>query len=135
MFEKDEIEAVQNDRIQEVVDKTGVSHDLSSALLMKNSWVAQRAIDALIKDDYLMNEFKFTLEEGEERIQANEDEEEFCCDCCYDTAEPSEIIEMPDCGHRLCAGCFSEYCKTKLAQGQEVVSAKCPDAKCGNIVS
>ena len=81
-----------------------------------------------------MTTFKFTLEEGAKRLKANKEEEEFCCECCYCEAEPHEIVEMSDCGHRLCIDCFGDYCKTKLDAGKEVVNTKCPDQKCGNLV-
>lgn len=117
MIPASEIENVQVKRIREVSEETGISEHLASALLMKNGWQPQQAIDALCKDGYLMKEFKFTLEQGAETMKANKEEEEFCCECCYCEAEPHEIVEMPDCGHRLCVDCFGEYCVSKLKSG------------------
>ena len=130
----DEIEHVQAQRIHEVSEETGISEDLASALLIRNEWHKQKTIDSLLQDNYLMREFNFTLEQGAETIKANQNEEEFCCECCYCEAEPHEIVQMPDCGHRLCTDCFREYCKQKLALGKDVITSSCPDQKCGNIV-
>ena len=38
--------------------------------------------------------------------EQNQAEEEFLCSCCYCDYEAEEIVEMPDCGHRLCLYCF-----------------------------
>ena len=54
-----------------MVDETGISKDLSSALLVKNGWHAQSAVNALLKENYIRNEFNFTLEEGAETLKAS----------------------------------------------------------------
>ena len=49
IIDKNEIHLVQNQRINEVHDELGISKDLASALLVKNGWNAQAAIDALLR--------------------------------------------------------------------------------------
>ena len=89
-----------------------MSTELASALLMKNGWRSQAAIDALLRQDinYIQNEFGFTLEEGAQNFKESKEEAEFTCGCCFCPAEPEETVQMPDCGHRLCDECFSGYC-------------------------
>ena len=36
-------------------------------------------------------------------------DEGFVCSCCYCDYESNEIVEMPDCGHKLCFYCFQSY--------------------------
>ena len=77
-----------------MADELGVSKDLASALLIKNGWNAQAAVDALLRQDvnYILSEFKFSLEEGAKRIEENKETEEFMCPCCFCPAEPSETV-------------------------------------------
>merc|ERR1711990_195996 len=53
-YEQDEIHVAMKERITEVAENTGISMDLASALLMKNQWHTHRAIDSLLKDNFLM---------------------------------------------------------------------------------
>ena len=74
------------------------------------------------------------MEEGTKIIEESKIEVEFTCTCCFCPAEPHEIVQMPDCGHRLCDECFAGYLQTKLSSGPEVVNSLCPDQKCRNII-
>ena len=87
-----------------------------------------------MKEDYIQKELKFDLDEGAERIKSNKKDIEVDCECCYDTFKAEDMINMADCGHRLCKDCFTEYCVSKLDAGTDVVKSKCPDHACGNIV-
>jgi len=49
VIDKNEIHLVQAQRINEVHEEVGISKDLASALLVKNGWNAQAAIDALLR--------------------------------------------------------------------------------------
>ena len=66
--------------------------------------------------------------------EQNRAEEEFLCSCCYCDYEADEIVEMPDCGHRLCLYCFQGYLQQKVAAGADAVHAVCPDQSCNLVV-
>ena len=65
MIDTEQIFSIQEKRIEEVAESLGMSEDLSRAILIKNGWHVQTAIDAILEDeDYIEKVFKFTLEEG-----------------------------------------------------------------------
>ena len=130
MIDSDAIFSIQKQRIEEVAESLGLSVDLSRSILINNGWHVQAAINALLEDgDYIEKTFKFTLEEGQKRHDQNK-KGVFTCPCCYCDCEPNEIIEMPDCAHRLCTDCFEGYCQSKVASGPDAIFATCPDQEC-----
>ena len=67
------------------------------------------------------------IDEGKQNVEKNKAEDEFSCEVCYDDVEVKDMVQMEDCGHRLCSECFREYLESKVAAGPDVVFATCPD--------
>lgn len=62
ILEVKDIKKLQIERAKEVSDELGISENLARALLIKNGWGRQEAIDAILSDpDYIAKEFKFNL--------------------------------------------------------------------------
>ena len=74
------------------------------------------------------------IDEGKQNVQKNKAEDQFTCEVCYDDIEVKDMVQMEDCGHRLCSECFQAYLESKVAAGPDVVFATCPDQKCKMIV-
>ena len=131
-----DIEKVQTTRILEVSEQFGISLTLARAILIKCGWKVEVVIDALLNDErYISKTFNFSIEGGERNNTKNKQQKEFTCPCCYCECEDNEIIQMEDCGHRLCNDCFGGHCQQNLVNGNEVVNTICPDGKCRAIVS
>ena len=68
------------EQIEKVKDDLGVSDDLARALLMKNKWSADKAIQAILTDpDYIEKTFKFTLNDKEEECKSADQ----TCGVCF----------------------------------------------------
>ena len=65
-----------------MAEELGVSENLARALLIKNGWGRQEAIDALVSDpDYIFKTFRFDLSTGNKK--ANLGNSEFTCPVCF----------------------------------------------------
>ena len=110
ILEMKDIKQIQAERATEVSDELGISENLARALLIKNGWARQEAIDAYISDpDYVMKTFKFDLNIIKKTPNKG-GEELFTCSVCYFECEPAEVVTMDDCDHKLCIDCFQGFC-------------------------
>ena len=115
MVDADNIFSIQAKRVEEVVEQLGITTDLARALLIKNGWETQEAIDEFLDDEnYITNTFKFSLEEGERRVAMFKAEPEFTCECCYCDYERKDAVMLEDCGHVLCNECYTAYLESKI---------------------
>ena len=101
-----EVQNIQARRIKEVADELGISATLARAILIKNAWERQDAIDAVISDpEYIMKEFRVDLS-----MDVDLHETPFTCPVCFFDCETDEILTMNDCRHQFCIDCFQGYC-------------------------
>ena len=132
ILEVKDIKKIQMERIREVSEELGISENVARAMLIRNGWARQAAIDALLQDpDYIMKEFKLDLNITKNPRPSSE---VFCCPVCFCDCEPDEVVTMDDCFHELCIDCFTGFCMSKLGGGPDVVYTECPDMKCKLIV-
>ena len=57
----------------------------------------------------------------------------FTCEICYDDESGLQTYAMK-CGHRYCAGCYSQYLTQKVKEEGEAARIQCPKDGCHRIV-
>ena len=100
-----------NEKTQQIAKTYTISQDIAFSLLIKHNWDTSKLDQKFMFGNqscfaHLAAEYKFVAVEAIERKEENKAEQEFMCSCCYCDYEREEIVEMPDCGHRLCMYCF-----------------------------
>lgn len=101
-------------------------------MLLKNEWNADLAIRRFAEDyDYVSKTFGFEIG----AIEVPKDPSvEICCPVCFCDYPLAEFVHMKDCGHGLCAYCYSGYLTSKVTDGVESVLTTCPERGCNMIV-
>ena len=120
-------------RIDELVEELGLTHNMAKAVLMKNKWSVDRSVEAFGKDpDYIKNTFKFDMDESEKNMEMDSNGEKTCgvCFCEYGA---DEWVSIRECGHGLCKYCFTGYLESKIGDGKEAIFTYCPEAGCNNL--
>ena len=118
--------------INYIANTYNITKTLAYAFLIKTGWSEIEELKSF-DEQYILKTFNFSMKEAENRRQNNK-QASLTCGCCYEDVRLIDMIEMPDCAHRLCSECFRGYCKTKVNFGQAAVQASCPDSTCNNIV-
>ena len=131
MLDFDEIHLKIMQKVDTIVDQIGLSKNLAFAMVVRNSFSEQTAIDRYLDDpDYIEKTFRFK--------QVNKPflplEPDFLCGICFCPCEEHEVIGIEDCGHACCKECYGEYLKSRLGDGHECVGTYCPDQKCNMVV-
>ena len=125
------LEDKMTEQIEKVIEDLGVAEDLARALLMKNKWSADKAIQAILNDpDYIEKTFKFSMNDEEEECKSADK----TCGVCFCEYGSDEWVEIDTCGHGLCMYCYTGYLESKLRDGKESIFTYCPDEKCNMLV-
>jgi ariadne-1 len=133
---KSQIMSFQQQKIEKIVERVGISGQIARGLLLKHHWCEDTAVEAFLADDKIMDRlFKTSFDDLKEQQRQAGPKANFSCPCCFCEYEANEVVEMPDCCHRMCTYCFQGYLQSQLGDGPDCVNAVCPDVKCKLTVS
>jgi ariadne-1 len=133
VFDPAQIQAQQDNQIQEVSNILGQPPEAAAILLRHSRWNKERLIDqymdrteqvleeAGLGQDAATNPPKILRSKG------------FVCDICCDDSPNLESFAMK-CGHRFCVDCYKQYLSNKIQDEGEAARIRCPGEGCTRIV-
>lgn len=133
VFEPTEIQAHQEKQIDEVSSILGQPPEVTAILLRHTRWNKEKLIETYMdRQEELLEQVG--LEEWQsERPPALQRVRGFVCDICCDDDPNLDTFAMK-CGHRFCAGCYTQYLSQKIKEEGEAARIKCPGDGCNRIV-
>ena len=67
------------DKTTKLVEEAGISRGLAHAILLKNSWDNEAAMEALEDNTYIKKTFNYTIQQGKINKALAQQESEFTC--------------------------------------------------------
>lgn len=132
VYGPDDIQAHQDNQIQEVSAILGQPTEASAILLRHFRWNKERLIEAYMeKQDNVLERAGLGKDAGQ--TPKTKIIKGFVCDICYEDEKGTESYALK-CGHRYCVTCYGHYLSQKIKDEGEAARIQCPTEGCARIV-
>ncbi|KAF2457671.1 hypothetical protein BDY21DRAFT_344539 [Lineolata rhizophorae] len=128
-----DIQASQDEQIDEVSAILGQPPQNSAILLRYARWNKERLIEAYMDKQDEVLEAAGLGSVATEQPPRFERVPNFMCDICCEEGDQLDTFAMK-CGHRFCADCYTHYLVSKITDEGEAARIKCPGDGCNRIV-
>lgn len=132
VFGPEDIQAHQDDQIQEVSTILGQPPEASAILLRHFRWNKERLIEAYMeKEDSVLERAGLGSDSGQ--TPRTKVIKGFICYICFEDELGLESYALK-CGHRYCVACYGHYLFQKIREEGEAARIQCPTEGCVRIV-
>lgn len=133
VFDPVQIQAQQDDQIQEVANILDQPSEAAAILLRHSRWNKERLIDQYMEKTDEVLESAGLGQHARTNPPKIEQLVGFVCDICCDDSPHLSTFAMK-CGHRFCIDCYRQYLSTKITNEGEAARIRCPGEGCTRIV-
>lgn len=132
VYGPDDIQAHQDNQIQEVSAILGQPPEASAILLRHFRWNKERLIEAYMEKQASVLE-KAGLGGDAGQAPKTKIVKGFMCDICFEDELGMESYALK-CAHRYCIACYGHYLSQKIKEEGEAARIQCPTEGCARIV-
>ncbi|CAL8462233.1 g1764 [Coccomyxa elongata] len=130
VIDANEISAVQEKALQDVMGIMGCSRSIARTLLMHFRWSTETLFGVLAeRDKDELYKLASVTSRSTEIPSCSGSQAEVACGCCFCDVPREETSDM-GCGHVFCNDCWSQHCKVQIKDGRSR-KLPCMGVKCG----
>jgi len=133
VFDPVQIQAQQDDQIQEVASILDQPPEAAAILLRHSRWNKERLIDQYMEKTDEVLENAGLGQHARTNPPKIEQLVGFVCDICCDDSPHLSTFALK-CSHRFCVDCYRQYLSTKISNEGEAARIRCPGEGCTRIV-
>ena len=132
MLKPAEIQAQQDEQIEEVGTILGQTPEASAILLRYARWNKERLVENFMDRPEAMLDAA-GLEPDSIHQAVVQKVPGFTCEICMEDDPGLETYALK-CGHRYCLDCYTQYLESKIKEDGEAARIQCPTRGCNRIV-